>query len=48
MKEIIKDLKKVLDKIEEKDDPTGPEEYRNWLGEAHDIVSYCIEEIEGI
>ncbi|KKM79102.1 hypothetical protein LCGC14_1353280 [marine sediment metagenome] len=48
MEEIIIDLKKILVKIEKKDDPTASEEYRDRLGEVHDIVFDCIEQIEEI
>ena len=46
MKEIIKDLHKIMRKIEKMDDPTASELAREPIGKAHYFVEECIAKIE--
>lgn len=46
--EIIKDLERVIQKIEQMDDPTMDEKLRDKIGEAHSVVEDCIYEIDKI
>ena len=46
MKEILYDLKKVLNKIEKLDDPTASFDYRDRVGEVHYFIEESILEIE--
>ena len=48
MEEIIKMLREVKYKVEEMDDPTGPEKLRSDLLWAHTYIEECIEKVKGI
>jgi hypothetical protein len=43
MDELIKKLKASLDELEAHDDPTGSDDYRQKIGEAHYHLSECVE-----
>lgn len=48
MQEIIDDLRKILYKIELRDDPTADEVDREPLGRAHYFVEECINNVSEI